>query len=418
MSARHLAVFATLALAAACSEDGGTTIIIPSDSGSGGGSDVALIGDADLTDAGDSDAAEADASDSDASETDVGSDAAATDAGEVDAEADAPTDTGSDTGETDAQTDAVSDTGASDAGDDVGETDTARDSGETDAARDTGETDTGETDSGRDTGETDTSTDAGADTGPLACGEGVTFSGQAFVDADAPAISPNGGFAVFSPYPASYDSGIAEVWAQAPFDDDVTDSTDPERLDVSIGVVEATVIATGANTDASVRAQSQFWIADGRDAVQFFLPFDDESALPPFSVRVGQRISFTALQIGRYRGIPQIYEVEGWTLVSENNEVAFRDIGDDEPLTYDDVPQNIRVTGTITGEIGSCGGSAICYDFTYGDGQRATFRSASSFIEVGDCLTFAGPLGSFAGVPQLDTQNFDWLFDYTRNDAE
>ena len=32
---------------------------------------------------------------------------------------------------------------------------------------------------------------------------------------------------------------------------------------------------------------------------------------------------------------------------------------------------------------------------------------------VEDCVTFVGPVRAFAGVPQLDTLNFDWLWVYS-----
>ena len=249
-------------------------------------------------------------------------------------------------------------------------------------------------------------------TEPFVCGEGVTFTGQATLDPTAPFDSPNGGVGVTTPFPSSYDSGIDDIWARAPVDDDVTDSVDPDPVDVTIDIVGATVIATGPALDAGVRSQTQFWIADGRNTVQFFLPLDDPSVEPPFTVRVGQRVSFTALSIGRYRGVAQVYAATNWLVESEENEVAFREVGGDI-LSFDDVPQNVRVTGEITEVSGPCGGASTCYRFTYGDGAQLTFRSASDFVEVGDCVTFAGPLGTFGGVPQLDTQNFDWFTTYS-----
>ena len=65
----------------------------------------------------------------------------------------------------------------------------------------------------------------------------------------------------------------------------------------------------------------------------------------------------------------------------------------------------------------NCGGNNKCYNFVHGpEGSEKTIilRSASDFIEVGECATFVGPVSSFPGPladgagAQLDSTNFDW----------
>ena len=77
----------------------------------------------------------------------------------------------------------------------------------------------------------------------------------------------------------------------------------------------------------------------------------------------------------------------------------------------------VRVHGVVKADNGGCGGSSICYEFEYGpegSKQSTTLRSASEFIEVGDCGTYVGPVGSFPGpfsedpTAQLDAVSFSW----------
>lgn len=241
------------------------------------------------------------------------------------------------------------------------------------------------------------------------CGDDF-FDGQAHTNPDAPADSPDGGYRETSPYPASYDSGIEAVIAFAPLDEDPADEIWPEPVEIELPIVEATVYATAPNTDEFLGAQRSFWIHDGRAAIQVFLDDEALDSSPDFDIEVGQRISFTATLVGRFRGVPQIYAGERWSEESSGNGVAFWEIGD-EPIAFSDAPRNVRMTGHLVADLGACGGASRCYEFEW-ESQSITFRTASSWVGVGDCVAWAGPIGTFGGLPQLDTSNFSWFFGY------
>ena len=292
------------------------------------------------------------------------------------------------------------------------------DSNDTGGTRDTGTTDTG---GAADVAEDTTTPDATADTveevfpdapdattdaGPQGCGEGVVFTGQAFVADGGDPLSPNGGAPRFEPWDASYDAGIAALIAAAPGDGD-----DPVVGEWTI--TDATVVATDFNSETTQRAQRVFYLADAGGTIQTFFDSEDLDSQPSFSIKVGQRVSGTVTSLGNFNGINQINVASDWSLESEDNEVYIRDIGD-EALTLDDLNSVVRVTGIVDSvDNPECGGSSVCYVMTYGTSQSVILRSSSTFLAVGNCVTYVGPVRAFAGVPQLDTLNFDWLWIYS-----
>lgn len=401
MMARYLLNTSLLALLlAACSDPATIVNVVDGDVGSGsgdasgdtGGSDVADTGDAtsDVLGADDADAA---SDDGDSGGDDA--DDAANDVNDVndDASTDASDDTSIDTGNdasTDADPDVNTDTGE-DASTDTG-TDTAPDAG-TDTTPDAAD---------------DTSPDTSTDVVEFVCGEDVVFTGQVFRAEDEPADSPNGGIPSFTPYAPSYDAGVATLIAAG------LDQVEPVAVDIAVR--DATIVATSFNNDAALRAQSNFWIADANGTIEVRLDFSSPDNLPAFPILVGQRISFDATELGWFGDFPQVAAAENFTLVSEDNPVYLYEPGT-AALTLDDAPGVVRVTGTLTADLGACGGTSTCYALEYGAASPVTLRSSSTFLAVGDCVTFAGPMSSFSGEPQLNTANFDWLRDYTFTDA-
>ncbi|MFT6399866.1 MAG: hypothetical protein ACJAYU_004636 [Bradymonadia bacterium] len=291
------------------------------------------------------------------------------------------------------------------------------DAGE-DADRDADPTDTNEPDAAPDVDEPDADPDTEPDVdepdaepdtpASRACGDDW-FSGQAYESPDAPVWSAEGGFRIEAPYPRSYDSGIDSAIASAPFDSDPTDDESPFPVAISTSVVQTTVFATAPNTLAFSGAQRSFWIHDGVASVQIFLDeFGDD--WPTFAIQVGQHISFTATEVSSYRGVPQISGATDWSLESAGNAVAFRSV-DEAPIRFEDVPDNVRLTGTIVADLGPCGGTSNCFELAYGT-QSVAFRTSLDRVQAGDCIAWAGPVGTFGGLPQLDGSNFNWFFDY------
>ncbi|MFT4704592.1 MAG: hypothetical protein ACI81R_002299 [Bradymonadia bacterium] len=307
----------------------------------------------------------------------------------TDAGPDTTTDAGPDT-TTDATTDASTDTAADtdiDGGNDVDQ-DVSEDIA-ADVQRDVS-TDAVDTDAGD------------ADTGEFVCGEDVTFIGQMFLADDEPAFSPNGGVPTSTPYAPSFDAGLNTLRAHA--------ATEGERVFVELAVNRAMVVATSFNTDSVRFAQRNFWVADGSGVLRVFL--DDEAPDATVDIVVGTELSFTATALLTYQGATQVASATDWVAHSTGGDVYVRELG---AASLADAAGNIvRVTGTVSEDGVSCGGSARCYSLVRALGAPLTLRSSSNFIERGDCISFVGPVIPFAGVFQIDTLNFDWLFDYPR----
>lgn len=232
------------------------------------------------------------------------------------------------------------------------------------------------------------------------CPEEVSFVGQVV---GAGADVPDGGTAVFEPWPADYQSGLSAVIAAVPEDgggDDVV-------LDTPLAVTEVTVIATDykGNFDVS-RSRTHFWVGDADGAIELYLDYMDPDAVPPFEIQVGQKISFNVTAVNRYFDKGQIVGVSDVVLVSDNAPVYLWT--PDRTLVVDDIHKVVRITGTLAGTGGECGGGNRCWDIDYGFG-RAVFRSNSDFLQTGACVTFVGPLSFYQGEPQLNVGNFDWM---------
>jgi hypothetical protein len=232
------------------------------------------------------------------------------------------------------------------------------------------------------------------------------FTGQVFVADGADALSPNGGAPRFEPWAGSYDAGIGALLAAVPADGE-------EPVTGEWTITDATIVATDYNSETSQRAQRVFYLADGSGTISTFFGAEDLDSQPTFSVKVGQRVSGTVTSLGNFNGVNQIQLANGWSLESEDNQVYIRDIVD-ESISIDDVNSVVRVTGVLSSvDNPECGGSSVCYVLTYGTSQSITLRSSSQFLAVGNCVTYVGPVRAFAGVPQLDTLNFDWLWAYS-----
>ena len=251
-------------------------------------------------------------------------------------------------------------------------------------------------------------TDSGT---PRVCELAEDFTGQVDVEASS---EPDGGAPRFTPYDATYDAGIDDAIAAVPAEDTTVDAT--------VTVTGATVIATDFFSDsvAVPRNRTRFWIADGQGAIGVELDFMNSAQEFPETIRVGSQISFETTKIRRSFGVGTIREARNWELVEVGQPVYIRDVT--AALTTDDVGSLVRVHGTLTGEPECCDSEAACantertpnrcWDLSYLDGSSTVrFRSNSSFLETGDCVTYVGPLTSFDNSPQLSVLNFDWVFE-------
>jgi hypothetical protein len=177
-------------------------------------------------------------------------------------------------------------------------------------------------------------------------------------------------------------------------------------------ITDATVSASYFNSQGQPipRANREFWLADGVAALKVFFPVERGDLVPPFSVKVGQRISFRARAVTNFNGIPEITDVDplSWALESEENPVYIEDRTGDS-FSGPDINHVVRVTGTLGQTATACGGNYFCYALDHGAAQPVTLRTNSQFIMPGDCVTFVGPVAAFGGDLQLNAINFDWL---------
>ena len=175
---------------------------------------------------------------------------------------------------------------------------------------------------------------------------------------------------------------------------------------VDLAVSGAVVTAT--NFHDTTR---NFWLQDANGAVQVFLPMPTET-----NVTVGDLISFTVTEMSNFEGHMQISAISDFMIDSSGNAVPYLE-KTGTALTADDYNKVVRIAGTITGPGTECGGQSKCYPFKSGD-HTVIHRTGSQLTEVGDCVTFVGPVSSFPGPDndtgaavdlQLDAKNFDWV---------
>ena len=237
--------------------------------------------------------------------------------------------------------------------------------------------------------------DAGSST---ECIEDPAFTGQI-----GGTEVPNGGTASFTPYPTDYNAGIENVISAIPQMHD-------ETVDVDIMITDATVIATTHRGVGDIpRSNKTFWVADknGTIEVRLYYPQMPQGDFPAFAIRTGQKISFRVTKVQRFYEKGQVQQATDWVLAETNQPVYIWE--PDRELNASDLHQLVRVTGRLEGEGTACGGSSKCWSLDYGHGAPAIFRSSSTLVGTGMCVSFVGPASSFEGSTQFNVENFDWL---------
>ncbi len=247
-----------------------------------------------------------------------------------------------------------------------------------------------------------TTADTAGDTADAyVCGSAPAFSGQIF-GSDA----PSGGVPLFVNSRSEFtygDANLDEVISQFP-----TVDGDPTILPTPVVITGAIVVATSyMNTAAVPPSQSNFWVADSNGTVEVRLDYTNAANVPVTQIRVGHKLNFVVTAVDSYFGSGQVQAANSWELVEADTGVHVLE-RTATALTADDIGEVVRVEGTLTRDNGTCGGTSKCYDLTYADGQVALYRSASTFLSIGQCVTFVGPLSQFSGAPQINVANFDW----------
>ena len=242
------------------------------------------------------------------------------------------------------------------------------------------------------------------------CPDSVDFVGQVL---GANSASPNGGTPQFMPFERVYNSGIETIYARLP---ERTGDDDPRPVTVDLEIERATVVATRPkiNFENSVdTSRGRFWIADGRRTVEVFLSLSARE-VPSFDVRVGQVISFRAQTIGLYGLRAQIQKASDFILhedgpahPSVDRVGAVAIFEPDRPLEGSDIPNLVRVTGLLEGEAQACGGTFLCWALA--GRSNLTYRTESTDLRAGTCVSFVGPVSGFGETVQLEAFNPDWV---------
>ena len=240
-----------------------------------------------------------------------------------------------------------------------------------------------------------TGVDAGTSTG---CIGDSAFTGQ-IGDTEV----PNGGTAIFTPYPTDYNAGIENLIS-------AISQIDGETADVNIMITGATVVATLPNAPESLpQSNTTFWVADsnGTIEVRIFYPGITEAEYPSFAIKTGQKISFRVTKVERFYERGQVQQATDWILEETNQPVYIWE--PNRELNTTDVHQFVRINGRLEGEGTNCGTNYKCLNIDYGQGTPAIFRTPPRFGDTGSCVTFVGPVSSFDGALQFNVENLSWL---------
>lgn len=273
--------------------------------------------------------------------------------------------------------------------------------------RDTGPDDKEDTndDNGGGGDEPDATTDVSGDTGlgfdPSTCEVQNDFTGQ-IGNSD---LTSGGGVAASDNSVFPEDTNLQTV--QTTIDDQIdgedgtvalSDSGTPDPIEVSGSIV----------TSVEYAESGRFFVQDQN--VALYVRSSTEQAV---DLKVGDAISFTVTEIGKFGGTPQIQGFSDLTVDSSGNEVAIHDV-DMDSLSEDRLQQIVRVGGSLTAP-SECG-NALCYDMLNQEGEKIIDFRSFTFADQedpgyfpGTCLTFVGPLGQFDGDFQIQELNRNWV---------
>jgi hypothetical protein len=267
---------------------------------------------------------------------------------------------------------------------------------------DSGQPDSGPEPDADDEEDGGTEPDTGPDLDPSDCDPNLNFTGQVYDQGD----EHSGGQPTAAADVTLADANLQEVWDAIPGEDD-----DPATVDID--VTEALVIAT-------VDGHGRLYVQDANAVLLLWYPWaDGESPTDP--VKVGDTVSFKVTEVQNFGGTPQVSAITNFSVEDSDAQVPYHALSG-EDLPTDSWGELVQVGGFVMSiERQDCGGDSVCYELVHGDNfdKSTTLRSASSFLEVGNCVTYFGPLSSFPGPknddgqtpdPQLDQINFDWLF--------
>lgn len=250
------------------------------------------------------------------------------------------------------------------------------------------------------------------------CEPFLEYSGQIFDENEDPTYGGS-----FASDTSSYaeDAGIEAFntfikgkFDALPVDDDGKRMNFSEAFEAGseLQITEATI----TSTNFSGNPWFGLTVEDKKGTLVIYILNDADR--PTIGPRVGDKVSFKIKSYAIFNGTtPQVSTISDFTVVSSDNPVrVIEATGEDVPAKWNQI---VRLGGKLTSITNeSCGGDYKCYNLKHGEAgseKDIVFRSRSTFVEVGDCVTFVGPIGVFpiygdSPQPQLNELNFDWTF--------
>lgn len=126
-------------------------------------------------------------------------------------------------------------------------------------------------------------------------------------------------------------------------------------------------------------------------------------------VQRGDRVRFRVNTVTNYGGELEVTRVSDFSVEPGVEAVYFLD-ADDTVLDYPTHGRmNVRTWGEVTSAGTACG-DASCFDLELVTGQTVLLRvTEDADVAQGDCVYWAGPVGTFDGDLQLDADEPGWL---------
>lgn len=182
----------------------------------------------------------------------------------------------------------------------------------------------------------------------------------------------------------------------------------------SIDITGAVVTSTSFKSNNFDKGQQVFWLQDADTPILVFL----DQPLGSPTIEVGARLDFTVTGVKLFSGKPEITKMSDVSVQQNaDDSVPYVD-ATGRSLDEDDWAKIVRIGGQVIREKSDCPGlpDGHCYVLEHGQSEETIeFRVDMGTYQVGDCVTFAGPLSLFPGplasgdkTPQLEEKNFDW----------
>lgn len=194
--------------------------------------------------------------------------------------------------------------------------------------------------------------------------------------------------------PYDHDAGLAAVVALAPARNATVDlSGDPV-------VVTAAIVA-----NVGYQEMTEFWIADANAHLHVSIPLGE----PIVGVEPGAAIDLEVTELTDYFGSLDITAIASANITATDQPVWVQDANEVAPDYASHPAEMFTIWGTLSEELGECGGSYSCYTLTHCTGETGVRINQALEMTVGDVVQIVGPLYDLPGDVRFNVVNFDWI---------